>query len=154
MEKPILLIYSFIAFTLYIWKCLKEDNVRKSISETYYFVNQKWYFKFSIASAAFPLAFIIPDAFMFIATGLICLVVAAPAFKGRKIEHTMHMIGAFGGYALAILTVLSYGYWYILLPAALASRILKDNSKNYVFWIEVIWYYVLWICILLIYLTN
>lgn len=144
MYRYIFMLYSLLVFYWYIDYTREKGLMAESISATYYNLKRKWIFSFAIASAAFPLIFVIQSWMMFVAGGLICGVVAAPAFRDRKLEETIHMFCAGVGYALGILAVILLGYWYIVLPGAVLCLALRKYTKNSTYWSEVVGYYIIW----------
>lgn len=145
MYRYIFMLYSINIFFCYIEYTQKNSLMAKSISATYYNLKRKWIFSFAIASAAFPLVFIIQSWMMFVAGGLICGVVAAPAFRERKIEENVHMFCAGIGFALGILTIILLGYWEVAIMGAVICLLIRKFATNKTYWIEVVGYFVVWI---------
>jgi hypothetical protein len=132
-----LLIVSFIIFTLYIRYIKRNYGEQKSISSSYYNLTgkKKWYFTLALLGTVMPIAFVAVyneiNFIMFIAAGLIGLVGVSPAIKNDKYERIVHMIGAFGGYILAMVSlVLEYQGVSYLIISLLITWSLLFNSKN------------------------
>lgn len=123
-----------------------------SISSTYKFLKgiEKPLFSFVLWITALPIMIVGIDLseglwsqFLFFFAGAgICLVGAAPSFWTSKMEHTVHLIGSYGGIGLGMIACLVnlFSVWTAILVGvfglfALLTLYLK--LKNHIYWIEV-----------------
>lgn len=134
----------FMAYTIYI---IRKFGVQPSLSDSFYDLGKyrQYLFTFFILGSSVPLMVAANATFMYIAGGLICLVGLAPAYKETKLESTMHVIGATGGYAVAFLSlIIDFKLWPLAIIAAILAATIKKNSKNYTWYAENIGYFSLW----------
>ena len=135
MITTILLIVSFISFTLYTKYIRRNYGIQESISASYYELDgwRKNYFTLALWGAAFPLVFIAAyptlNILMVLAGSLICLTAVSPHFRRPGLENVTHMVGAFGGYSLAILSLIfEYdGLNYMIVSGAVFVSIIFNS---------------------------
>ena len=121
-------------------------GVQSSVSESYYRLprNLQWLFTVATWGYAFPALIIglqlTDNGLVFLAGAGIAFVGASPAFKGIKMEHTVHMVGAIVGITAMQIFLCVVGFWWITLAFAVVSGLLfiwKRTYSHYVWWVEI-----------------
>ena len=146
------LLTSLIVFTLYIAYIMARYGVRKSISESFYRLKYKKIFPLIIWGFTIPIMLHTGTPIMFIACSLICFIGAAPAFKSDIIEHRVHMFGAFGGILTAFASlVFEFDMIWIFIIFVFATTFLFTMrfAIKYIWWIEVVAFYLIIIGLLI-----
>jgi hypothetical protein len=145
----------FFGYIIFIWK---RYGIQSSVSESYYRLprNLQWLFTIATWGYALPAMIIGLDftgnGLVFLAGTGIAFVGASPAFKGIKMEHTVHLIGALVGITAAQLFLIVEGYWYVTLLFAIFSGlafIIKYFYMNFIWWIEILAFLSIWITFML-----
>jgi len=146
------MIFSALVFAGYLLVIWKKFGVQSSISESYYDIPKKYQFVFTLVlwAAAIPIMIVGDTILLFIAGILICFVGAAPAFKGILMEYKVHMVGAYGGFTLGLLSlVIDYHFYGIVLMGLLGAVLIYWQTKNKLWWLEVLGYGIIWLSIFL-----
>ncbi len=132
----------FFSYVAYVWI---GYGVQRSISNSYYKLpkNRKFLFILFCWLFAFPVMILGDSALMFAAGTFICFVGAAAAFKGDKMTKWVHMVGAYGGVALAMTSIwIDHDKWYLVVLFAAISALLMVFKKilnyNQIWWIEIL----------------
>ena len=145
----------FFGYVIFIWK---RYGIQSSVSESYYRLprNLQWLFTLATWGYALPAMIIGLDltgnGIVFLAGTGIAFVGASPAFKGIKMEHTVHLIGALVGITAAQLFLITEGYWYMTLLFAIFSGlafIIKYFYNNFIWWVEILAFLSIWITFML-----
>lgn len=146
----ILLLLSALIFISYIQRVAHFYGIQKSISESYYRLPDKYKFIFTLSlwGFAMPVLIIGNSLLMFAAASAICFVGAAAAFKDLKITKQVHMVGAYGGILLGMVSIIiDYNLWELVLIASMLSLFTRFFIKNYIWWIEVIAFFTILLAI-------
>jgi len=136
-------ILSFSSFIAFIWI---KYGAQGSVSKSYYKLRKKYKVVFSLAIGvlAIPLTMIAVSRLMLAACGLITVVGLAANFKESKLEKIVHMVGAFGGSGLSLLSIwLFYGLWQVVVIDAIIALFISIglyifNKNTYIWWMELI----------------
>lgn len=167
MVEIILLIMAIIPIQFYIMAIKERFGVLPSISDSYYHLKgkQKLIFTLILWALAFPICFISVYQYdyvnwlMFSAGSLIMLVGVSPAFKHDKFENILHMIGAYGGVILSLLSIgFEYGSFLYTFSVVIILIFLSVNvdfkplkvklAKNYIWYAEEIVIWAVWVYLL------
>lgn len=142
-----MILISMLILALYVLFVLVRIGVPKSLSETYYLLeNRGWIFQCVLMSVGLLtmigllpmlegkgyqfLGFIMPMALMFVAV--------APKFAENENEK-VHMISACMSALSSLLLIALMGYWYIFVISTILIMISYIlNLKNRLFWAEII----------------
>lgn len=150
---------SFLVFALYFLAIYWKYGIQPSISDTYYTIwnrspnpNNRWWFTLALWGFAFPLAIVgveIHSMFWFAAV-FIMFVGAAPAFKSRTTQRTIHIIGAIGGIALALLGFLAVNMFFIVgLTLGFILYAYINRIPNRTWWVETAAFLTTWLGLLI-----
>lgn len=145
----------FVAYFMYIYT---KFGIQPSISDSYYKLRpkQQWMFTVALWGFAFglmPVATEIHGLF-FGATAFIMFVGTAPQFAQEGMQRTVHMVGAIGGVAMAVIAFLLAGYIWIGVFMALGIAALTwINVPNKTWWVETYAFLYAWLCLLIIHAT-
>lgn len=135
----ILMVTVFISYVSYIWI---KYGVTKSISDSFYYLPANRQYLFILFCWLFSVpAIILGDSLiMFLAGSGIAFVGAAAAFKQNKMQHWVHMVGAYSGVTLSQIAIWNnYHLWPINIVFIVLSLILLYlNVKNKIWWIELL----------------
>ena len=143
-----LYIIMLTAFTTYILFVVKKYGIQESVSNSYYKLpeKQRWVFTIALWMFAFPAIVLGVEhsGLAFLAGAGICFVGAAPAFRGDKMEESVHVAGALTGVIGGILFMVVTGLWWMALITvtliAIAS-FCKPFKQNKTWWNELIAFY-------------
>lgn len=146
MNNGVLLGIAFVIFIRYVQTIWEVYGVQKSISESYYRLLEednkylKYLFTFFCWGFAYPILIVAHTPLMYIATSLIMLVGASPAFKQDKLVKSLHMIGAYGGVGIAMISIwIDFYMWYLTIAfIVIAGNLFIFKVKNKIWWIEII----------------
>jgi len=132
----------FSSYVSFIWL---KYGIQRSISNSYYRLPNRLKFLFTLFcwGFAYPAMMLSLNPLMFFAGTLICLVGVASAFKSNKILHISHMVGAYGGVALSMISIwIDFNMWYLTVAFIVISGLLmmfKNKLKNnQIWWIEIL----------------
>lgn len=138
----LLLVAAFIIITGYVIGIAGKWKARKSISDSDYWLTKpwKWLFEAVLLSCSGALVWtsIYLDAmFMFIGSIFIGMVAPFARFKASEFMRWSHMVFAFGGFGLLVLSFgLDFGRWdlTILNVAILLSTYFLTRKNKSVIW--------------------
>lgn len=153
MMNIYLLVFVFLVFTGYVIKVVLDAGVLKSISESFYHLEPKkrWIFTLSMWGFAIPVLIVGDTPLMFFAGAGICFVGAAAAFKGDDMTMKVHVVGAVSGVALSMASLwLDFHMWYFPVSFCICAILLFLTVKNYTWWIEILAFYLVLIALLLV----
>lgn len=126
---------SLISLLIYLYYAGRN----KSISATYYTLKSNESWMFTLALWFYSLGAIIhfQTTLMVIASFLIMIVGASPAFK-RSLEEKVHLFGAIGGIFFAFGSIwIEYGHWYITILGIIWIFMIRRRD-DFAYWAEVI----------------
>ena len=141
-----LFILMLTAFTAYILFIIKKYGIQESVSNSYYKLpeKQRWIFTIALWSFAFP-AIVLgveKSGLAFLAGTGICFVGAAPAFRGDKMEETVHIAGALAGVIGGLLFMIFTGLWWLaVITLAVMAFIKLSAIQNKTWWLELAAFY-------------
>jgi len=145
MENIILFSISFIAFITYVLYVTIKYGVLPSISESYYYTNNKLIFALFAWFTAIPLMIVASTPLMFFSGAALGFVGASPAFhkNDRSLEDEVHMVSGiliilFG--LLSMIIDFNIVYPTIVVIFLIISFILF-NIKNKIYWIEILFFF-------------
>lgn len=147
------ILLSFVIFTSYLTYIAINYGILPSISDSYYRLpkNRQWLFTITLWSFSFPMIIAGESGLMFLAGASICFTGAAPAFKGSKMEHSVHVASAIIGITAAVFamffTLGASIIGIVTLGSMLALKLLKVSNATW--WVEVIAYYAILLALLL-----
>lgn len=161
--KLIALIVSFIVFTGYVMVyCLWKFGLTKSISITYYYLKKKHrgLFTGALAGFAIPLSIAADNQWhAWAAAMIVCTGLAADFLDKndlyeddkKKPAYKIHMFCAYAGVVIGLIGLWAhFGLWQFTVYSAVAIFFLMLlQVKNYIWFIEVIAYYVIALGILI-----
>lgn len=136
---------AFIEAYIYLIKRV-NGGILPSISESWYVLTKNGYskklFTLIIWLFAGPITFFAAyneHWFLLVAGSLIMVVGVSPEFKLNKYEHTVHMIGAYGGCILSIVSLLfdfgTFLWPYITICIIAYLTILKTKYADNKIWV-------------------
>lgn len=134
------------AFTAYILFVVKKYGIQESVSNSYYKLpeKQRWIFTIALWSFAFP-AIVLgveKSGLAFLAGAGIMFVGAAPAFRGDKMEETVHVTGALTGVIGGLIFMIVTGLWTVaVVTLAVMAFIKLSNVQNKTWWLELAAFY-------------
>lgn len=150
-----LLLLSATVFIYYVIWVYRKYGELKSISHSYYYHDNGWYFLAFMCGVGLPVAVLgaisDPVSWWLVGAGwLFTLCGVAPAFRGEEMfgdqlfhpnesESFIHAVGAEGGILLVLTHVVINGMWYS--GVALAIPVLYmyfKKTPNHTWWIEVL----------------
>ena len=142
--KPEILyaLISLAIFTLYVGGVWIKYGVRKSISDSYYFIKHKPLFTLALWGFSIFAIFSLPNIWMMLACAGIGFVGAAPDFR-IKMQGDVHYIAAVSGIFFGAIALWSIGYWYLTALMAIGILILEFYAKNKTWWQEVLAFYMI-----------
>jgi len=135
-------ITSLVIFTLYIAFILAKYGLLKSVSASYYALHDKALFSAVLLAFSLSAMFAGQSLLMFIAGSGICFVAFAPQFKIKFIGD-VHYMAATLGIVFGFGQLAVWGYWWLLIPIVLAIPAFIKFSKNPIYFIEVISFYLI-----------
>jgi len=128
----------FLSYLLFVWM---RYGAQSSISMSYYVLpeNLRPLFTFFCWGFALPAMILGSSGLMFFAGAGIAFVGAACQIK-RELTRNVHMVGAYGGIALAQLAIIfSYDLWYVSAIFFLSIPFFKYVIKsNWIWWVEIV----------------
>lgn len=140
------LLVAFTVFTVYWVSIWIKYGIQSSISDSFYRLpdSKKYLFVLTLFTCGMTLAIVGSELtphgtpLMFFGGSLFCLVGVAPLFK-RKIDHIVHMIGAYSGFVLGIAALFYNFHEYVIasLSAAIIVILFFSKMKNKIWWVEV-----------------
>jgi hypothetical protein len=137
-----LLAVSVTSFVAFIATIIKNFGVLNTISASDFKFNNPWSFTAFTWACSLPLVAIgvLEQSLLITFAGLSWAIVgAAPTAKNAGMEKEVHVIGAISAAVLGYTFVASTPYWYVIVPAIVASVIMWWRKvKNSTFWIETI----------------
>ena len=146
MEITLLLI-SMSIFVFYMRYVIVNYGIQQSISDTYYRLPDALKFIFPLVLWGFtlPIMLVSKTTLILLSIGFINLVGATAMYRRDRLTNIIHMIGTIGGMALGLLSMLfDFQSYNALLIFIIVSMILSVVSKNYMWWIEIIFFVTLW----------
>jgi len=149
MNELILLSSSLLIFITYLSIVVYKYGIQKSISDSYYRLPKKWsiVFLFFIWGFALPLGILLKSDYTILLTAiaLICIVGITPNFKDYKAVKWMHMLGAFSGIIIAILSIIfEFKLYCIAGGLAILILLIYKFVKNPIWWIEIASFLTIW----------
>jgi len=135
-------ITSLTIFTLYIRFILAKYGLLKSVSASYYELHDKALFSAVLIAFSLSAMFAGRDVYIFTAGSGICFVAFAPKYK-LKFDNDVHYIAASIGIVFGFTQLLVWGYWLMLIPILVAIPAFIKFSKNPIYFIEVISFYLI-----------
>lgn len=144
----------FTFYILYIWT---RYGVQKSISDSWYTVDdgKKWMFTVVLCFAVGILHLFnaaINSLFFFSGTFL-CFTGVATAFKDKGITNIVHFTGAFGAIVFSLIALCALGIWWTL-ALNILSVIILYKVRNKVWWMEIVAFYSIMLGMLQYYLNS
>jgi len=149
--KLIALILSFIIFTSYVAGITIKFGWLRSVSASWYYIENKWIFTLSLWGFSIPLMIAGGTALTFLAGLAICFAGAAADTKNTELTEKVHVIGAMAGiiFGMAAL-IIDFNLWYFVLAQLIFTiPAMKCNMRNHTFWIEIVAYYLVWLGMLI-----
>lgn len=146
---------SFVAYFMYVYL---KFGIQPSISDSYYKLipKKQWMFTIALWGFAFSLMPVATEihGLFFGATAFILFVGAAPRFAQKSIEQTVHIVGAIGGVAMAVIAFALAGYVWVSIFMALGIASLNwFKVPNKTWWIETYAFLYAWGALLIIHST-
>ena len=149
-RELIFLTFSVACFVAFVLQIVFRFDVQKSISDSYYRFKeygQEKVFAIGIAAFSFPMFFVGGSVFMPLAAGLIGFVGAAASFNDRLQTKIVHYVGAVLGITFGLIDVIiCYEYWIPVLIATILALLIKFLTKNWLWWIEILFYFTIISC--------
>ena len=134
--------FQWLIFTLYTSFVWIKYGVQRSISESWYTIEPKEKFLFSIFCFGLGLPMWLYDSIWFIVAGsLLCFVGSATMFK-EKTTGIIHNIGAAGAIVVSLAGLVTFDIW---IPALLmaAGFVALQKVENKVWWVETLAVYLI-----------
>lgn len=142
-----LLGFSVVIFTTFAALVWWKYGVLNSISAAFYKLpeNQRWIFTLALWGFSIPIIIFggMNDAeLLFLAGGAIVWTGAVAAYNSSELELKIHITSAMGGVILGLahLTINLHLY-YLVAGATVIAFLLYKRSKNYTWWIEMLYYF-------------
>lgn len=153
MDK-ILILISFIIFTLYWTVGLYFWGIPSSISATYYKIkgrkNRLIFYVLTQVLFSGLLIFTFLSHFLTMAGTFIIFSALAADTRNNDITERNHVIGATGGIIFGMVAMIQFGLWWIpLIMIAFTVPAMYFKLKNHTFWIEILAYYLIILGLLL-----
>jgi hypothetical protein len=149
------LIAQLIIFTFYIVYVGGRYGIQKSISDSWYHMNENWAFTIIMCYGVGILQCLhASEHFLFFISGTaLCFVGAAASFKDWKLTKIVHYVGAVSAIITAIVALWLIGViWPVFL--VLAVIIVTWRAKNRIWWVEVGTFYIIILGLLEYYITH
>ena len=144
MTELIISLIGFLAFTLYVGI---KYGVQKSISASVYLGKTELVlYSLFMAFIAIPIMIVSDCTLGWWAGAILLLDFAAVATRTDAWQMKIHMAGATIGIGLAMIMLVTFGLWWLVLAFFIPSLYLNvKNVKNYIWLIECLAMAVVWI---------
>lgn len=140
-------IWAFVVLSMLVYNIIsyiRNGKILPSLSDSYYDGMGYWFtlLLFSQAIGVAILGFDLTEGkwFQFM-VALACFfglafTGAAPLFKNKGIENTVHAIGAIMSAVFSQALVILWGYWYLTIVFAIIAAVIAWRYKNKIYWLE------------------
>ena len=130
-----------LIFTLYIFFVWNKYGILKSISESYYTIDDEWLFILLCTSLGI-LHLLYNNIYFFIGGSALCFVGATARFKSWSVTKRLHNISAVTAIVSSIMGLYFLGTWFTIIPVILvATALLIIKSKEIIWWVEIASFY-------------
>ena len=134
-------IVSAIAFWSYWVRVICKWGIAKSISDSFYYHQDRLLFYLFLFLTAFPLMIIGEHALSFFAGVAAIGVGTAPHFKGSKLEHDVHVVCSLALYVLGFVALVVFGvYLPVIIMIAFLLIASLTGMRNKTWWVETVGY--------------
>lgn len=148
--KIILFAISALAFWGYYFRVKSKWGIAKSISDSYYYHQDKLLFYGFLLFTAFPLMVVGEHGLSFFAGAAAIGVGTAPHFKGSRLEHRVHIACSYALYILGFAALVAFRvYLPVLIMVIFLAVVFLMKIKNRTWWVETVGYALLWLGLLI-----
>ncbi len=128
-------------FIIYLVYVRVKYGMTKSISATYYELNNKWLFTITLWLFVMPFIIVGGKGLIFLAGASIAFVAAAPRVGDKyQISKWVHLIGSYLGIASGVVAMwVYYGLWWIPVIQLLFTLLAHfEELRHRTYWIEAV----------------
>ena len=142
-----LLGFSVVIFTTFVALLWRKYGILNSISAGFYKLPEKQRWIFTLALWGFSIPIIVFGGLnnaelLFLAGGAIVWTGAAAAYNSSDLELKIHITSAMAGVIVGLAhLVINLHLYYLVGGATVIAFIIYKRSKNYTWWLEILYFY-------------